>query len=82
MNKEYVLYNLKAAKKELDRTIKEIEEIEDYDYGEYSVAIQHLYHHLNTAWNAKKSSSKESNECSEENFKKWRQFPSDIYMGL
>ena len=82
LNKDYILFPLKEAKHELDRMVDEIEKIDDYGVGEYNVDIQHLYHHINSAWNARESSKEECEECSEQNFEKWRQFPSDIYMGL
>ena len=75
MNKDYLLWHLKEAKEELDRTIVEIEESSDYDVGEYLVAMSHLYHHINTAWNARDAPNDEAAECSEENFKKWRKLP-------
>ncbi len=78
MNKKYTLYNLKEAKEQLDEILLELENNSEYDFGEFSVDIQHLYHHINTAWNAQNSSEKESNECSEVNFNKWRKFPNDI----
>ena len=77
MNLENILSHLKEAKEELDQTIKEIEENKDYDYGEFVVAMSHIYHHLNTAWNSRDVSEKKTIECSEENFKKWRKFPKD-----
>lgn len=82
MNKDYIIYNLKESLESLVSIIENIEKNEEYENGEYSVDMQHLYHHLNTAWNARNTSKLESEECSEENFGKWREFPSDIYMGL
>ena len=82
MNKDYMLYNLKEACKQLNEIIKELETNSDYNYGECIIDMQHTYHHLNTAWNAKESTKEEANECSKDNFAKWRQFPDDIYMGI
>jgi len=82
MNRQYILYNLKEAKKQLDSLIQDIENDAEYDIGEYIVDIVHLYHHVNTAWNSKESTQEESDICSEENFEKWRDFPKDIYLGL
>lgn len=76
MNKQYILLNLNEALEELQSTISELETKSDYDYGEYVVAMSHLYHHINTAWNARDTSESDSTECSEENFHKWRKFPS------
>jgi len=82
MNKPYVIYNLEEAKKQLDHILKDVENDGSYDFGAYKVDMQHLYHHLNTAWNARQSSQEESRECAEKDFEKWRQFPGDIYMGI
>jgi hypothetical protein len=78
MNKKYILYNLKEAKEQLDEVLLELENNSEYDFGEFSVDIQHLYHHVNTAWNSKYSTKQESSECSEEHFNQWRKFPNDI----
>lgn len=82
MNKEYILYHLKEAHEELTRTIREIEHSPDYDFGEYVVMMTHLYHHINTAWNARDASHKQADTCSEEDFERWRQFPNDIDLSV
>jgi len=53
MNKEWILFNLKEDHEELIRMIQEIERDPEYDFGEYSVHMEHLYHHINTAWNSR-----------------------------
>jgi hypothetical protein len=80
MNKDYVLYNLIEAKEELDRTIQELQLELEYGDPEFSVAMQHLYHHLNTAWNARNATVERTNECSDSDYKAWRKFPTDIDM--
>jgi len=80
MNKEWVLFHLKEALEAIEGTIKGIESQPDYDYPELSVEITHIYHHLNTAWNSRNCSKQEADECSESNFAKWRQFPTDVNM--
>lgn len=82
MNKEFILFNLKEALEQLTETINELENDDKYDYGNYVVEMEHLYHHINTAWNAQDSTEQESIECSEKNFNKWREFPKDINMRL
>jgi hypothetical protein len=82
MNKEYILYNLKEASMQLFSIIKQLEENSTYDLGAYSVDMQHLYHHINTAWNSRDSTKEESQICTESDFEKWRRFPPDIYMGI
>lgn len=75
MNKNTVLFHLKEAKEELDKTIEEIENQKDYDDDNLYLALQHLYHHINSWWNWK---NKEINGWVD--FNKNRQFPKDIDM--
>ena len=77
MNKDYVLFNLREAQEELEQMIRALGEA-DYDNGDYVVAMTHLYHHVNTAWNARDASRERAEACSEEDFRQWRQFPADI----
>jgi hypothetical protein len=82
MNKDYVLYNLDEAQKALSEIIADMRSNRDYDYGAYIVDITHVYHHLNTAWNARDESKGATDRCSEADFYRWRQFPTgDIYLG-
>jgi hypothetical protein len=82
MNRDYVLFNLREAHDELERTLRDIATNPDYGHAEFVVAMGHLYHHVNTAWNARDSSAEEAAECSQLNFDKWRQFPSsdELYL--
>jgi hypothetical protein len=82
MNRNYILYNLKEAQEELRRAIAEIESAHEYEYGDFLVPMSHLYHHINTAWNARDSSQAESDQCSEENFNKWRTMPTSLELLL
>ena len=83
MNKDYVLYNLEHAHKALAALIADMKSDPEYEYGNYIVDIAHVYHHVNTAWNARDASKAAADECSEEDFFRWRQFPSteEIYLG-
>jgi hypothetical protein len=82
MTKDYVLYNLGEAAEELGRTLKEIESDSDYGDEDFYVAMAHIYHHLNTAWNARHASADRAAACTAEDFARWRQFPADIDMTL
>jgi predicted S18 family serine protease len=78
VNREYILYNLREAAEQLSKTIEEVANQPDYGYGEFSVHTRHLYHHINTAWNARDESEEAVAECSETDFDRWRQFPKDL----
>lgn len=82
MNREAVLFHLREAKEELDRTIAEIASEVSYDSEEFQVAMSHLYHHLNTAWNGREASVEQHHECAQRDFDAWRKFPqeSDLFL--
>ena len=77
MNRDAILFHLREAKEELDRTIAEIESDSSYEFPEFQIAMSHLYSHLNTAWNGKDASAERHSECSQNDFDTWRKFPSD-----
>ena len=75
MNREWVLFHLGEAQGELAATIQAIREDPEYDYGEFLVAVQHLYYHLNTAWNSRDATADQVAGQSDEDFNRWSQFP-------
>ncbi len=81
MKKEFILADLREAKEELDEMIAEIEQDTDFDLDGYYVSFQHVYHHLNTAWNSRKEPDSRIENCTEEDFMRWRKFPSDFDLG-
>jgi hypothetical protein len=82
MNRSVVLFHLKEALEELEKTVKEFETDVSYDVGELRVAMGHLYHHLNTAWNGRNCSDEEHEKCTDEHFQQWRRFPEESEMFL
>jgi hypothetical protein len=78
MNLDYIVFHLAGAKSELETTLREIEANPEYDYGEFRVAMEHVYHHINSAWNARDASPERAKACTQADFRAWRQFPRDI----
>lgn len=80
MNKPNLLFHLKEAKEQLDELVEHLSKINDTDQidfnGEITVGMQHLYHHLNTAWNGRHDP--EDLEETDDVFYKRRKFPTDI----
>ena len=77
MNHRVVLFHLREAKEELDGAISDIERNSEYDVGEFVVAMSHLYHHLNTAWNGRDQSDEMHQKASPEDFSRLRKFPAN-----
>ena len=80
MNRDHVLFHLGEAQKEIAETLAEIGSTPDYDYGEFWVAMQHLYHHLNTAWNSRDATPAQIDKATDGDFNRWSQFPADLPM--
>ena len=80
-NKKHILSNLHESKENLDSMINEIENDSDFDFDGYYSDMQHIYHHLNTAWNIRKEKEETIKKCTEDNFNKWQQFPNEFDMG-
>ena len=78
MNREHVLFHLQEAAEELGRTVNAVRQNPQYDIGEYSVAMQHLYHHLNTAWNGRFATTEQVEHITDEVFNTWSRFPEDL----
>lgn len=77
MNKAHVLSHLREAAEELERTIKALKRA-GYDEAELSVAMEHIYHHLNTAWNAKHLSASRVRGQTDRDFNSWGVYPKDL----
>ena len=78
MNKEHALFQLKEAQEAIAQTIAAMEKELDYEEADLEVDIGHIYHHINTAWNARNESTSKTTECADDDFARWRQFPKDI----
>ena len=83
MNRRAILFHLKEAREELDRTIAEIEKDRKYADSRFIFNMGHLYHHLNTAWNARNVSDKRHWKCSDKDYYNWEKFPknSELLLG-
>ncbi len=78
MNKDYALFHLREAQETIGKLISEIGSDPEYEYGNYVVDKSHIYHHVNSAWNGRDATPREADVCSDEDFQRWRQFPTDL----
>src|SRR3954465_11451539 len=77
MNHRVVLFHLREAAEELNRTTKEIARDPRYEETSLEAAIGHAYHHLNTAWNGRKQTDKQFRDCTDRDFNRFRKFPKE-----
>jgi hypothetical protein len=79
MKKEYALFNLAEAKGAIEQLIAELQSDPEYDYGNYFVDLQHIYCHINSAWNGRDYDIT-SVKLTDKMYESFIQFPKD--MGL
>lgn len=75
-SKMWILFDLQDAHEDLTRIIADLKDDPDCDETEYRIDMAHLYHHINSAWNARHATVDEIG--AEGKYKKWGQFPQDI----
>lgn len=75
MSQYSVIFHLKEAKEELERLL---EEVENNGIDSFEVSMQHLYHHLNFAWNTRMLSDEQLAAETEEEYKQRENFPKDL----
>jgi len=69
--------HLREAAEQLNDTIQAMNNDADYDIGDFRVEMSHLYNHLNTAWNGRDQTDEQFKECTDEDFSRFRKFPTD-----
>ena len=77
MNKALVLHHLAEAYEAIGQMLQDAREDPEWGIGELSAEMPHLYHHINTAWNARDSSNA-IGEASDDEFREWSVFPTDL----
>ncbi|MCX6069865.1 MAG: hypothetical protein NTU91_03250 [Chloroflexi bacterium] len=80
MNREHVLFHLHEAQESITAIVAQMEAQLGYDYGVFLPDMQHLYHHLNTAWNARDAAPAAVEAATDLDFNRWSQFPIDLPM--
>jgi len=78
MNKEYIVFNLRAALEKLEQTVKRLQEDPAYGEKKLMAAMKYAYRHMNTAWNARNCTEQAVRKCTVEDAESWRHFPSDL----
>lgn len=79
MNRELVLHHLTEAHEALTQMLEEARKDPEWGIAELLVEMPHLYHHVNTAWNARESMNAVG-EASDTEFREWSAFPTDLPM--
>ena len=74
-SKKYIIRELLEARPEIDYIIKSLKDDPTFSEGHFRASLEHLYHHLNSAWHIRNLEEERIIECSEEDFIAWSKFP-------
>lgn len=75
---ENISYNLEDALEELQKLDSLISSGNRPDAIEFQIAMQHIYHHLNFAWNTRYDPIENYTNLTQEQFIKRGRFPQDL----
>jgi len=75
-NRDLIASNIEEAKEELESILSDLAADSEYSEGEFQVALEHAYHHLNYAWHIRHVEEARARACSQEDFVNWSKYPS------
>ena len=78
LNWEIILSNLAEAREQIEEIKKLAKEGKKPSGIELQIKLEHVYHHLNFAWNIRHKSSFNYSKLSNEEFNEWSKFPTEI----
>lgn len=76
MNRQIIESNIREAREQLEKIEKSVAAGKRLSEGEFLVMIQHAYHHLNFAWNARNVSTSRYSKLSDKEFNEWGRYPA------
>lgn len=76
MNNKFIRYNFEEIQEEIEILMKKLQG--DISHAEFYSGVQHIYHHLNIAWNARATEPGIIPDLDDPRMEEWSQFPQDI----
>ena len=76
-NREIIGSNIAEAVEEL-QALERKASAGDLSEEQLQVGLQHVYHHLNFAWNVRRVSTAEYSRLTQAQFEEWGKYPADI----
>jgi hypothetical protein len=78
LNRQIILYNLSEAREQLQEVEAQIKNKQRLSEVELQIMLEHAYHHLNVAWNARHEKLARYRTLKDEDFNQWRKYPKEI----
>ncbi len=76
-NRELIARNLREALEQLEEIVESITSDPEYPEEQFRIHLEHVYHHLNFAWNIRDADEARVIRCSDEDFREWSRYPAD-----
>ncbi|MFM6928480.1 MAG: hypothetical protein ACKOX6_08440 [Bdellovibrio sp.] len=76
LNTKFILYNFQELEEEIEIVMSRIRK--GMSHEEYYKSVQHMYHHLNIAWNARESLPEGVADLDDPRMDEWKEFPKDL----
>jgi hypothetical protein len=77
LNRQWVSFHLGEAIQELQKVTTALES-RAMTREEFEIALEHAYHHINTAWNSRSITNEEAKNHSDTDYIRWRHFPTEL----
>jgi hypothetical protein len=78
LNWEIIILNIAEAREQLEKIEAMRAEGRRVSKVEFQLSMQHAYHHLNVAWNARHQPTKRYAHLTDEDFMNWGKLPVDL----
>ena len=78
LNWKIIGYNIADAREQLEELERYIKESPRRSEIDLQVKLEHAFHHLSVAWNARNASISRYSNISEDDFNLWSKFPKDL----
>lgn len=76
MNNQFIMYNFQELQEEVEVVLKKVKS--GITHEEFYKSVQHMYHHLNIAWNARATEPAIVFDLDDPRMDLWKEFPKDI----
>ncbi len=76
LNRWIIARNIREAREELHRLERQLSSRRPPDEIELQIGLEHAYHHLNFAWNARSASNARYANLTNRDFNRWGRFPA------
>lgn len=76
MNSKFILYNFQEIEEEVEILMSRLRT--ELTHDDFYKSVQHIYHHLNIAWNARNTEPGIVPDLDDPRMDEWKEFPKNI----